>query len=291
MSDGNSIVNLGDLTKPATVLIEKIAEATGAVFRPYQIRRLAKAEAEADKIKAVANIEITELQQRGLQRFLNEQARQQENIENITAQTIPELTEGAKPEEIEDDWLAKFFNECKLVSDSEMQSLWAKLLAGQANQPGTFSKRTIDFVSNLDKSDAQLFTSLCSFGWFFGGVFPLIYDVEHEIYKQKGINFQTLTDLDAAGLIRFDGLAGFKIPGVKKIARIHYYGTPIHIEFQKDENNDLEIGNVVLTKIGRELAPICGSVQSDKFMEYIISEWQERGYLISCPLPNRANAA
>src|SRR5687768_4210652 len=161
MSDGNSIINLGDLTKPATVLIEKIAEATGAVFRPYQIVRVAKAEAEADKIKALANIEISEPQQRGLQRFILEQGLQQENMESITAQTLPQLKEDAKPEEIEDDWLAKFFAECKLVSDGEMQSLWAKLLAGQANQPGTFSKRTIEFVSNLDKSDAQLFTNLC----------------------------------------------------------------------------------------------------------------------------------
>ncbi|HLL76618.1 MAG TPA: hypothetical protein VK421_15295 [Pyrinomonadaceae bacterium] len=50
MSDGNSIVNLGDLTKPATVLIEKISDAVGGVFRPYQIKRLAHAEAEAEKI-------------------------------------------------------------------------------------------------------------------------------------------------------------------------------------------------------------------------------------------------
>ena len=32
MGNGNSIVNLGDLTKPATVLIGKISEAIGGVF-------------------------------------------------------------------------------------------------------------------------------------------------------------------------------------------------------------------------------------------------------------------
>lgn len=41
------IAKLGDLTKPATVLIEKISEAVGGVFKPYQIVRVAKAQAEA----------------------------------------------------------------------------------------------------------------------------------------------------------------------------------------------------------------------------------------------------
>jgi hypothetical protein len=29
MADGNSVINLGDLAKPATVLIEKISSAVG----------------------------------------------------------------------------------------------------------------------------------------------------------------------------------------------------------------------------------------------------------------------
>jgi len=62
MSASSSIVNLGELTKPATVLIEKISEAIGGIFRPHQIRRIAEAEAQADRIKALSQIEITELQ-------------------------------------------------------------------------------------------------------------------------------------------------------------------------------------------------------------------------------------
>ena len=44
MGSNNSIVNLGDLSKPATVLIEKISDAIGGIFKPYQIKRIAKAE-------------------------------------------------------------------------------------------------------------------------------------------------------------------------------------------------------------------------------------------------------
>lgn len=62
MGEGNSLVNLGDLSKPATVLIEKISDAIGALYKPRQIKRIAQAEAEAEKIKALAGIEVTEIQ-------------------------------------------------------------------------------------------------------------------------------------------------------------------------------------------------------------------------------------
>ncbi len=58
MAEGNSIINFGELSKPATVLIEKISDAIGIVFEPCQIKRIAKAETEADKIRALAGIEL-----------------------------------------------------------------------------------------------------------------------------------------------------------------------------------------------------------------------------------------
>jgi hypothetical protein len=48
----NPLANLGDLAKPATVLIEKISDAVGGVFKPFQIVRVARAEAEAELIRA-----------------------------------------------------------------------------------------------------------------------------------------------------------------------------------------------------------------------------------------------
>src|SRR5437667_5580904 len=108
MSDPTALISLGDLTKPATVLIEKIAEAVGGGFRPYQIKRVAKAEAEADKIRALAGVEISEIEQRALVRMIGEEGKKQKNIEDIAAEALPKLNETAKPEEIENDWLANF---------------------------------------------------------------------------------------------------------------------------------------------------------------------------------------
>jgi Protein of unknown function (DUF2806) len=286
MGIGNSLISLGDLTRPATVLIEKISDAVGGVFRPYQIKRVAKAESEAEKIKALASVEISEIQQRALIRLIMEEGKKQENIESITYQALDNLKDDARPEVIEADWLVNFFEKCRLVSDKEMQSLWARLLAGEANNPGSFSKRTIEFISNLDKADAQLFTNLCSFGWFAGTYLPLIYDVKHDIFNKKNINFAALKHLDDIGLVAFNHITGYLYKGFPKTIQIHYYGTPIIIEFQQDENNELQIGHVLLTKIGQELAPICGATRFEEFIDYVLDQWQRMGYTTWSPYPN-----
>jgi hypothetical protein len=56
MGDSTSLVSFGDWSKPVDTLIVKISDALGGLYRPYQIRRVAQAEADADKIHAVAQI-------------------------------------------------------------------------------------------------------------------------------------------------------------------------------------------------------------------------------------------
>ena len=76
----NALINLGDLTKPANTLIEKISDAGIGLFAPWQIKRVAKADAEAAVIKAEAAIQITDLHRRAGYRFIEEEAQRQMNM-------------------------------------------------------------------------------------------------------------------------------------------------------------------------------------------------------------------
>ena len=286
---GNSLINLGDISKPATVLIEKVSDAVGGAFKPSQIKRVAKAEAEAEITKAIAKIEITELEQRGFQRFIFEESKKQENIEQITAKSLSQLNEEAKPEDIETDWIVNFFDKCRLVSDKEMQILWSNILAGEANQPGTFSKRTINFMESLDKEDAILFTKLCGFNWLIGNIQPLIYNDSAEIYTKHGINFNTLKHLDAIGLISFENVSGYQKMGFAQEVIIVYQNTPFILEFQKEKENNLQTGKVLLTSIGQELANICKPERVVDFEEYVMNEWIKEGIKLSSPIKSPAN--
>ncbi|OFZ28345.1 MAG: hypothetical protein A2622_04380 [Bdellovibrionales bacterium RIFCSPHIGHO2_01_FULL_40_29] len=279
MPDGNSIIDIGKLAEPAKVLIEKISDAVGWVAKPYQIKRIASAEAEAEKIKAIAQIEVTEIQNRGLVRMIQIEGKKQENIEQITSKAFADLNPDAKPNEVDNEWIANFFEKCDTVSDAEMQSLWAKILAGESNKPGAFSKRTVNNISSLDKSEAHLFTTLCRFGWAIGTFTPLIYNIEDDIYKQNGISFSTLTHLESIGLITFNNLQGFIRRQLPQKFLITYYGTQVIVELPQNVS-EMKIGNILLTKMGQELAPICGSQPIIGFVEYVKEYWKKENYMV-----------
>ena len=282
MSQETSIVKLGNVLKPAETLFKKISKGVGGLAAPWQIKRVAEAKIEAAhsaaeiaRIEAHSEIEVIDLRQRAAQRRIEEDTRHQKNMEDITAKAIPHLNEEAKPGDMEDDWVANFFDKCRLVSDSEMQSLWARVLAGEANAPSTYSKRTVNLLSDLDKSEAELFTQLCGFGWIVRSFVPLVFDEKTEIYNRHGINFNTLSHLESIGLVHFASPNNFKRFNLPKICFVHYYDKLLLLELLEEADNALDIGKIRLTKIGQELAPICGSKPVDGFYEYVKNQWRQ----------------
>lgn len=284
MGDSNSIINLGELSKPATVLVEKISDAIGGLVRPWQIKRVAEAEAEAEKIHAVAQIEITKLQKRAVARFIAEETRKQQNIEAITAKALPELETDARPENLENDWIADFFDKCRLVSDEEMQMLWARTLAGEANSPGKFSKRTVSLLASMDKSDASMFSTICCFAVTIPPLTPIIYGYTREIYSQHGIRFTLLTHLESIGLIRLnlDSTHLLTIDSLEENTVADYFGRKVLIKFSETKKmckrNELAIGQAVFTQAGEQLAGICGAKPLDGFFEFLKESWA--GYAV-----------
>ena len=273
MSDdkSTSLVNLGELSKPADTLIKKVSLAVGGLFEPWQIKRVAKAKAAADLINAVSEIKITDLHRRSMSRFVEEEATKQENMEEITKKSIPHLNEKSDPNEMDDDWVTNFFDKSRIISDNEMQNLWAQVLAGEANSPGTYSKRTVNFLSSLDKKDAELFQILCRYCWLVDDLMPLIFDIKNDIYDKNGINFKSLIHLDSIGLIHFE-INGFIMQNIPKKFTVSYYGKLLDLTIQNE--NTLGTGQVFFTEIGKELVKISQSTGIVGFDEYVKENWK-----------------
>src|SRR5580704_15299562 len=87
-----------------------------------------QAEADADKIRAVGQIEVTELQRRALVQLFAEEAKKQNNIEAITVKALPDIKPEAQPENVEDDWIANFFDKCRLISASAHEVSFSRSL-------------------------------------------------------------------------------------------------------------------------------------------------------------------
>ena len=291
MPNGNSVslVQINNLTKPAQILIEKISDAIGGLYQPYQIRRVAKAKVDADIIEAKAQIKITQLRRRALERFVSEEEKKQDNIEKIIYEASAYLSDSSKPQEMEDDWITNFFDKCRIISDNDMQALWARVLAGEANSPGKYSKRTVNLLNSLDKSDAQLFTTLCSFA-IQNPPHLLIYDTNASVYTSNGINFSSLTHLDDIGLVNFDALQGFKRLGLQQLIRLDYFNKLIFLGFPNPDNNELQVGKVIFTNAGSQLAEICGAKPIDEFYDYLIDKWSKEGLIAASPTNTQSNS-
>ena len=214
--------------------------------------------------------------------MVREEGIRQGNIECVVRRALPDAKPEAHPENIDADWLTHFFERCRIVSDDQMQSLWGRVLAGEANAPGSFCKRTLETVATLEKSEAELFTRLCRFCWTFadGEPVPLIYDIAGPIYLSQGISFDSLNHLCSIGLLTFDGMSMYGKRGLRQETVACYFKTAIVLSLPNiDDTNQVQLGYALLTKTGIELAPISGAAPLDDFREQIMSRWRDQQML------------
>ena len=269
-------VDAGNFSKPANTLIRCISRAIGGLYEPTGIVRRARAEAKAKLIEVEGDITASELEQRAARRLIVQEALYQENVESIVEDALPQLDNEARPEDIPDDWYINYFDKARLISDQQMQTVWSGILAGEANTPGSFSRRTVNFLQDMDKSEADLFTLVCGFNVYSDTFSPLIFDVDDDIYRSEGLNYAKLSLLDSIGLINFNNIAGFVLKGQqgKRIA-FSYYDRNFTMKVGDKSDGNIRLGKVMLTRVGQELAPICGSTPVSGFEPYLLRNWQE----------------
>ena len=274
MAEGFSLVNLGKLAEPINTLITKIADAAGILYEPTRIRKKAQAEADAALIAATNQLKLDDLSQRALKRFVKEESIKQSNIESILEKSFPEITESAEPSLLSNEWLLFFFERAKYASDDEMQTIWAKILAGETNHHGSFSKSTLRILSEMSQDDATTFMKTIAFSFkvdnenkFF------IYDFNDEIVKKNGLTFNSINRLNILGLLSCSSNYGYYISEIPQNLSASYSNKKIEIIFKSKESCTLNCGQVIISQSGDELLKICSPNYSDEIFNYVYQKW------------------
>jgi hypothetical protein len=252
---------------------EQSAEGIRGLFKPWQIKRLAKARAEAALIRAQSEIDVEDLHRRADQRVAAEEVVHQLNMEQIEAKAVPLLTDGADASKVDHDWTANFFDKARNVSNEEMQSLWARVLAGEVNAPGTFSRRTVNSINDLDRKDCEMFTKVCGFLLDFYGPALLIHDLNDPLYTQRGIDYGMISHLDNIGLLDFLSGGQFTVTLLPGVGVARYFDTNFELTFPAEPFNSIAMGRVRLTAMGCELAAIAGGEPVPGFADYLRQRW------------------
>lgn len=142
--------------------LAKLVETVGGWFgwNARAIEQNAEAEAYAAVRKVDAENAATLIRLQGEEQVANymlaREKRKMNNVQNVVEQAQQHFIEGEQVsrEPVNQDWVNRFFTIVEDVSDSEMQKLWAQILAGEIKRPKSYSLRTLELLRNLTIEEA-----------------------------------------------------------------------------------------------------------------------------------------
>jgi DMSO/TMAO reductase YedYZ molybdopterin-dependent catalytic subunit len=86
------------------------------------------------------------LEERANRRKKLDQLRKQQNMEAIIVRAVQYCSDETITDRADQDWFSSFLTLAESISNKSMQDLWAKILAGEVSQPGSFSLKTLQAV-------------------------------------------------------------------------------------------------------------------------------------------------
>jgi len=250
---------IGKFGEAASKLTEILKDAAGIIIEPAKKYTNSQVEMyiEKKRIKHSIELEKIEIAERAKLRIFEIEIRRQHNLESIGSEAIKGLPEGAKPDDINIDWLHHFADCCKDVGDEELRSIWATILKKEATKSGQFSKRTINALKDFTIEDCQTFNKLSK---YISHIDEHIYFIinptkskDYNLLENSDINYRELLHMSHLNLLSNTDNAGFKIhPNDSQLLTIQNHEIILNNETEKDI---WEIYYLV-TDIGMELMKI-----------------------------------
>lgn len=199
----------------------------------------------------------SEIAQRAINILVRKEYRKQINREAVASAMVEEMSENAGSTsllntdqplpDLDEDWLNVFERYAENTSSELLQRLWGRVLAGEIRKPGTFSPRTLRFLSEISQPDALVFQALAE--CIFGEILPRDLAIPPD-----GSDIRDLIELQSSGLI--EGVLGgslnitftFGEDGYDKIYEGEY------ILFIKGApNSQISLPAIKLTALGGEV--------------------------------------
>ena len=280
---------MGVILSPANKLIDSVSGAIGKAYEPKHVKRMAKAKAKEIELigQALRNnadvpikyekgeiivdtTDFDEFVKRTQSRIAFQELQKQQNIEKVvdTAYGLLEGETECSEEPVDKDWLSRFFNSVENISDSDMQILWAKILAGEVKQPKTYSLRTLETLKNLSKDEALLFQKVAPY--VFCGETNKYITSNANLLVKYGINYDDIILLNECGLLTLTSSMGISMnlrKGQDPKEIIYNEKIALIFDGKNDEDSEIIIRVHKLTTTGKELFDV---VKKEPNEEYIL---------------------
>lgn len=193
--------------------------------------------------------------QRAVRRITLQEVQRQENVENIVKLAADNLPATVSKEPVDPDWVSRFFDDCKDVSNRELQLLWGRLLAGEVATPGSCSRKTLAILKDLSQDDARLFNNFASLVWLITlqpthCFIPYRKDITiTDLLQKYGINYGHCLVLDSLGLIHCKTDVNLPLDYGDELRHSEFN----HIVYCEPKNKKIIIPVLPLTDVGGKL--------------------------------------
>lgn len=268
----------------------KVLAAIGKVFPGWAANSLGKAESrETDrilndlgKIKAqqnnlgLADETVSELMTNAVRRH-----NRNVNFNGIVKLATSEISDEANPGDIDPEWAENFRDHAEKVSTKEVQQVWAKMLAGEINKPGSFSKRTMSILADMSAYECEAFAKLCSFSIASpnSNMPPLVVLYEKKDvpdFNDGAFTYDERSSLEALGLIDCGLIRNLTL---EKGGKLLFNIGSLTIEITNNTDSKRKLGfSPLLTRFGCELASICKLGNGNQLHEYLTAMAIEQGF-------------
>ncbi len=178
------------------------------------------------------------------------------------------------------DWLYRWRDAASEVSAEELQNLWGRVLAGEVRAPGTFSLRTLDFLRNLSRSEAEAIELLSNYS-----LGDFIFRGDEALLNDQGMNMSFLLALQDLGVISGVGGLGLNITlpslSLDVFECAFIVGSRVLIIKHADVAKKLEFPAYVVTRLGREVFRLGFQKPSEPYLKSVGISAASQGFDVS----------
>ena len=208
-----------------------------------------------------------ELQQ--VKEDLNLVSREQRELKNVVdiLQTTTKLLANVQVStinQVNPDWASSFFDYAKNCSDDKIKLIWAKILAGEMQANGTFYKRTLSVLNNMENFEADMLVEIKPF------LCSETYIPENPVFTKNMYAANKMQSLIDCGLLN-----PVELQVTIEKGPIPLYGYDIEIE---DMKKPAKFAAFLFTDAGYQLLKLIEDVVPNKeFAEAFVDTLNKRG--------------
>lgn len=290
----------------------------GSLFKPWQMRRegrasidlkreellvIAQAEREAELLRTGQNLTssiiprleqdssnsrdsdqafVVSLEQRAKDELVSDTIRREANVTRALLHAEDVLSDEPQlpPEEkVDDDWLFRWRDSAAQVSAEELQNLWGRVLAGEVKAPGSYSLRTLEFLKNLSRQEAEAIAKLSQF--VIGGV---IYRGKDNDLEKYDLSFSFLLSMQQLGVISGVEAIGMSTTwrslDPSRFAQSFISNSLVLIATADDPKKEISMPSYMLTAIGTQVSSLGTFDPNVKYLEEVGEHLKSQGVAV-----------